>query len=105
MPYEIRRAPQARRDIRDFFHHLKTEAGEKIARKYLEELDNDLLELIANNPNSFNWFHETGAPYRAKVFKLARTRYWIVYVVDDERQIVEFLRFWNTAREQDTHGL
>jgi plasmid stabilization system protein ParE len=105
MPYEIRRSPQARKDIRDFFRHLKTEAGERIARKYLEELDHDLFELIADNPNSFSWFHETGAPYRAKLFKLARTTYWLIYVVDDERQIVELLRFWNSAREQGTHGL
>ena len=24
---------------------------------------------------------------------------------NDERQIVELLRFWNSAREQGTHGL
>jgi hypothetical protein len=48
---------------------------------------------------------ETGAPYRAKLFKLIGANYWIIYVVDDERQIVEFVRFWNAAREPDTHGL
>ena len=45
------------------------------------------------------------APYRAKLFKLVRTTYWIIYVVDDERQVVEILRLWNSARELGTRGL
>lgn len=105
MPYEIRRSPQARDDIRDFFRYLKSEAGETIARKYLSQLVHDLTYLIANNPNSFNWFHETGPPYRAKLFRLARTTYWIIYIVNDENQVVELIRFWNSAWEPGTHGL
>ena len=61
--------------------------------------------VIANNPNAFTWFHETGAPYRANLFKLARATYWIVYVVDDERRRVEVVRLWHSAREPQTHGL
>jgi plasmid stabilization system protein ParE len=105
MPYQIRRAPQARQDIRDLIRHLKREASEATARKYFEELQHDITYLIANMPNSFGWFHETGAPYRAKLFKLARTTYWIIYVVDDVNEVVELVRFWNSAREPGTHGL
>src|SRR5436309_347774 len=105
MPYQIRRAPQARRDVREFIHYLKREASEITAGRYFELLEHDITELIANNPNSFSWFHETGAPYRAKLFELARTTYWIIYVVDDDNQVVEFLRFWNAARQPGTHGL
>ncbi len=105
MSYRIRRSPQAREDIRDFFWHLKQEANEATAQKYFEELQHDITYLIANTPNSFNWFHETGAPYRAKLFKLARTTYWIIYVVDDENETIELVRFWNSAREPGTHGL
>jgi len=105
MPYEIRRSPQARDDIRSFFRYLKTEASEAAARKYLAELEYDLLDLIARSPKSFNWFHETGPPYRAKLFRLGRTTYWIIYVVDDENEIVELVRFWNSARKPGTHGL
>jgi plasmid stabilization system protein ParE len=84
---------------------LKREAGPRIARAYLEALERDLKIVIANNPNAFSWFHETGEPYRAKSFRLARTTYWIVYVVDNGRRQVEISRFWNSARQPETHGL
>ncbi len=77
MHFTIRRSPQARKDIRDFFRYLRSEAGESIALKYLSALEHDLLHLIAKNPHAFSTFHETGAPYRAKLFKLASTTYWI----------------------------
>lgn len=67
-------------------------------------LEHDLRVVIANHPHAFGWF-ETGAPHRAKLFKLARTSFWIIYSVDDERQRVEIKRFWNAAREPMTHGL
>jgi len=105
MPYQIRRSPKARDDIRNFFRYLKNEASEAVARKYLSQLEHDVTNLIANSPNSFSWFHETGPPYRAKLFKLVRTTYWIIYVVDDEKQVVELIRFWNSARQPRTHGL
>ena len=59
----------------------------------------------ASSPKAFPLFHETGAPYRAKLFKLARTTYWIIFTVDDETKSINVLRFWNTAREQGSHGL
>jgi plasmid stabilization system protein ParE len=105
MPYQIRRAPQARGDIRNFIRHLKREASEETARKYFAELEHDIIYLIGNTPNSFSWFHETGPPYRAKLFRLARTTYWIIYVVDDANNVVELVRFWNSARKPGTHGL
>jgi plasmid stabilization system protein ParE len=105
MPYQIRRSPRARSDIRNFFGHLKREAGEATARKYLAQLDHDITFLIANSPNSFGWFHETGPPYRAKLFRLVRTTFWIIYVVDNDSEVVELLRLWNSAREPGTHGL
>jgi plasmid stabilization system protein ParE len=105
MPYQIRRAPQARQDIRDFIRHLKREVSEPTARKYFDALEHDITDLLARTPNSFNWFHETGAPYRAKLFKLTRTTYWIIYVVDDDNEVVELVRFWNSAREPGSHGL
>jgi plasmid stabilization system protein ParE len=105
MPYQIRRSRQARNDIRNFLRYLKSEASAAVALKYFSQLERDITYWIANSPNSFGWFHETGPPYRAKLFKLARTTYWIIYVVDDENQVVELLRFWNSAREPGTHGL
>ena len=105
MPYEVIRSSRARHDIRQFVRFLKREAGDTIARAYLDALEHDLEVVIANSPNAFSFFHETGEPYRAKLFKLARTSYWIVYVVDDDRQRVELVRFWASARQSETHGL
>jgi plasmid stabilization system protein ParE len=102
MAYSVRRSSQARRDIQGFFRYLREEASEATALKYLEALEYDLLHLIAGNPYAFTWFHETGAPYRAKLFKLARTTYWIIYTIDEDSKAVELLRFWNSAREPGT---
>lgn len=90
---------------REFIRYLKREAGDTVARRWFDALERDLGIVIAHNPNVFAWFHETGEPYRAKVFKLGRTTYWIIYVVDDERERVEIVRFWNSARQPETHGL
>lgn len=105
MSYTIRRGRVARQDIRNFIRHLKQEANEAIAQKYFDELEYDLTHLIADNPHLFNWFHETGSPYRSKLFKLARTTYWIVYVVNEEDEAIELVRFWNSSRAPGSHGL
>jgi plasmid stabilization system protein ParE len=105
MAYTVRRSKQARKDIRNFFRYLRCEAGESIALKYLDALDSDIARLIPNHPHSFGWFHETGSPYHAKLFRLARTTYWIIYTVDDETRSINILRFWNSAREPNTHEL
>lgn len=84
---------------------MKREAGEANALRHFVELEDVLTRRIAVEPNAFPWFRETGPPYRAKLFKLSRATYWIIYVVDDQRKFVELFRFWNSAREPRTHGL
>lgn len=105
MPYKIIRSVPARRDIRQLGRYLKREAGVVIAQTYLAALEYDIRTIIANSPNAFSWFHGTGEPYRAKLFKLARSTYWIIYVVDDKQQRVEIVRLWHSARQPGTHGL
>ena len=105
VPYTVIRSIPARQDIRQFGRYLKQEAGVVIAQKYLAALEHDIQTVLASNPNAFSWFHGTGEPYRAKLFRLARAAYWIIYVVDDARQRVEIVRFWHAAREPGTHGL
>ena len=85
MPYEIIRSALARRDIHRYFRYLKHEAGETVSRSYLAALEHDIRVVIASSPHVFAWFHETGEPYRAKLFKLARKSFRIIYTVDDER--------------------
>lgn len=105
MRYEILLNARATRDIREFGRYLTREASGTVAESYLRALDHELLGVIAIRPHAFAWFLETGAPYRAKLFRMARTTYWIVYTVDADRQCVEIVRFWSTAREPGTHGL
>ena len=104
MPYQVIRSGTARQDIRRYFRYLKREAGEDIMRSYMVALEHDIRVVIANHPHAFGWF-DAGAPYRAKLFKLARTTFWIIYTVDDDRQCVEIRRFWNAAQQPTTHGL
>jgi plasmid stabilization system protein ParE len=70
--------------------------------EYRRSLEHDIHTLLANSPHAFAWLHETGAPVRAKLFKLARTTYWIVYTVDDDAQCVDILRFWHSARDPES---
>ena len=105
MPYEIIRAPQFRRDVRQVARYLLREAGDTVSRTYLRALEHDLEVVITNSPNIFGWFHETGEPYRAKLFRVGRTVFWIIYIVDDENRRVEIFRLWNAARQPTTHGL
>ena len=105
VPWQVIRSATARRDIRQFIRYLQREAGAAAALTYAGRLEHDIQVLIASSPETFAWFHETGEPYRAKLFKLTRTTWWIVYVVDPGRRRVEIVRLWNTAREPDSHGL
>jgi hypothetical protein len=73
-----------------FFGCLRLEACEAIALKCFDALEHDLLHLIANNSHAFPYFHETDAPYRAKLFKLASTTQWIVYRIDVATKTVDF---------------
>lgn len=104
MTYSIRRNARASRDIRDFIRYLQHEAGDEVAAEHVVALGHEL-HTIANRPYAFTWFHETGEPYRAKLFRLARSRYWIIYTVNEPSQSIEITRLWHSAREPGTHGL
>ncbi len=43
-------------------------------------------------------FFVTGAPYRAYLFDAGvRTKYWLVYSIDEESRTVRIMRMWNAA--------
>jgi hypothetical protein len=55
---------------------------------------------LANSPHTWGFFFITGAPYRAYLFEVgARTKYWIVYTIDDRAQVVNVLRVWNASQD------
>jgi plasmid stabilization system protein ParE len=54
------------------------------------------------SPHMWIFFFVTGAPYRAYLFDVgARTKFWIVYSMDEERRLVNVLRVWNAAQDPD----
>ncbi len=95
----------AQREIYDFYEYLRR-YSEDTARKYVEAFYDAIERTIAVSPNSFSFFAEVGAPYKALLFTVSRrTAFWIIYTVDDDNNEVRVLRFWNAARESGTHGL
>jgi plasmid stabilization system protein ParE len=55
---------------------------------------------LATMPHTWSFFFATGAPYRAYLFQLgARTKYWIVYSIDEAARVVNVLRVWNAAQD------
>lgn len=60
---------------------------------------------LAEAPLRRSFFMLTGAPHRAYLFQVGRrTHYWIIYTVDEQAQIVDVLRFWNTSRDPAEFG-
>ena len=56
---------------------------------------------FTTTPMTWNFFFVTGAPYRAYLFEVgARTKFWIVYTVDEEKKVVNVLRVWNTSKDR-----
>jgi hypothetical protein len=68
-------------------------------------LERDFKIVIANYPNVFSWFHEADEPYRAKLFRSARTTHGIVHAVVDARKRDEVVRFRHSARQPETREL
>ena len=56
-------------------------------------------------PHTWSFFFVTGAPYGAYLFEVgARTKYWIVYSIDEEAWRVD-VRVWNAAQDPDGFDL
>jgi plasmid stabilization system protein ParE len=54
---------------------------------------------LATMPRMWTFFFLTGAPYHAYLFELGhRTKYWIVYTIDDNAHVVNMLRIWNASQ-------
>jgi plasmid stabilization system protein ParE len=95
----------AQRDIDEFYEYLRR-YSENTARKYVEAFFDAIERTVAIFPHSFSFFAEVGAPYKAFLFTVSRrTAYWVIYTVDDEKNEVRILRFWNASRQPGTHGL
>lgn len=104
MRYRFRFAEAALSDINMVSDYLVERAGGAVAASFVRALDRDL-RLIGERPRAFAFFHETGPPYRAKLVRVGQTTYWLVYLIQEDYEIIDVLRFWSSAREPGTHGL
>jgi len=105
MPFRVDITEQAQRDIDDVARYCRNytaafwdEQAARLARVFETWL--------ASTPHTWSFFFVTGAPYRAYLFEVgARTKYWIVYTVDETTHVVNVLRVWNSAQDPDKFQL
>jgi plasmid stabilization system protein ParE len=99
VPYDVQFDPVALDEILNFLAYL-ADFDPDVSARYdikLEQLiDNDLSE----SPLRYSWFWKSGPPYRGRLFHVSRrTKFWIIYTVDDAQRRVDVLRFWNASRD------
>jgi plasmid stabilization system protein ParE len=105
MGYRLEFSVRAIRQIDSYFEHLRRYSFDT-ADKYRAALQHAIDTYLVNTPTTFDYYWETGAPYRAFLFNEApRTTYWIIYRVYEDEGLVRVLQFRNTAMEEGTHGL
>jgi plasmid stabilization system protein ParE len=99
MKYQIRLSLSAQHDLQ-LFAEYTAGYSEEFSRQQFVRLNGVLNTDIAEMPHTWSYFFVTGAPYRAFLFNVGkRTRYWIVYSIDDAAKRVDVLRFWNASRD------
>jgi hypothetical protein len=99
MPYRVRVGLVAQRQMDEFASYL-ADYSEDLAIEQFEPLDRILRINLGKAPLTWSYFPLTGKPYRAYLFRVGRrTHYWIIYTVDEERGLVDILRFWNASKD------
>ena len=101
MRYLVKLTPSAQRDIDDFARYCRN-----YAETFWHEQEARLARVfeiwLAESPHMWSFFFLTGAPYRAYLFQAgARTKFWIVYMIEEKAQSVTVLRMWNSARDPE----
>ena len=99
MFYRVDITDRAQRDIDDLARYCRsynsvfwTEQEARLSRVF---------EMwLATTPHTWNFFFVTGSPYRAYLFEIgARTKFWIVYTIDEQTRVVNVLRIWSASRD------
>jgi mRNA-degrading endonuclease RelE of RelBE toxin-antitoxin system len=98
MIYRVVITARAQRDIDAFARYCRS-----YSPAFWNEQSDRLVQVfetwLSNRPGAWSYFFVTGAPYRAYLFDVGeRTKYWLVYTIDDRSRTVHLLRMWNAAR-------
>src|ERR1700674_4240351 len=105
MPFRVDITDRAQGDIDDLSRYCRDYSAAS-----WEEQKNGLggvFEIsFPPTPQTWNFFFAPGAPYRAYLFEVGvRTKFWIVYTIDEKKGVVNVLRVWNTAQGSDQFQL
>jgi ParE toxin of type II toxin-antitoxin system, parDE len=99
VPYEIQLDPVALEEIRDFLGYL-ADFDPDVSARYETPLEQLIDSDLSESPHRFSWFWKSGPPYRGRLFHVSRrTKFWIIYTIDEERHRVDILHFWNASRD------
>lgn len=98
MSFSIKISKAAKAETRQIFEYL-ADYSPYIADKHLVRLTNSI-SLIGRDPFLCPFFFLAGAPYRAKLFSVGRTSFWIVYQVDAPKRTVNILRMLQQRLDQ-----
>jgi hypothetical protein len=72
----------------------------KAAARHEQMLSEILHNELRRHPKLFGNFWITGAPFRARLYSVSRrTKFWLIYRIEEERKIVRVLRFWNASAD------
>lgn len=77
--------------------------GAALALRHYMRFESALTDELLDNPCRHAFFRETGAPCRAKLFRVGQTTFWIIFSIDEP--VITLRRFWDSAREPGTHGV
>jgi plasmid stabilization system protein ParE len=105
MTFRVRTDPLAQREIDEFAVYTSS-YSEEFAIEQFARLDEVWSRDLAQHPLWRTFCPLTGAPYYGYLFRVARrSKYWIIYTVDEDRRTVNVLRFWKTSRGLETLDL
>jgi plasmid stabilization system protein ParE len=101
MPFRVDITDSAQRDIDDLARYCRGYAS-ALWEEQEARLASVFDRWLSNSPYTWGFFFITGAPYRAYLFEVgARTKYWIVYTIEEQAEVVNVLRVWNASRDPD----
>ncbi len=99
MAYRVALAAAALADFAELQSYL-AQLDRPLADRITGDLQRILTAEISARPLLHPWFYRTGAPYRARLFRISRrTQFWIVYEVHEGEELVAVLRLWNASRD------
>ena len=97
MTYRVKISSRAQRDIDAFGRYCRKHSFE-FWQEHAVRLAHVFETLLPESPQMWSHFFVTGAPYRAYLFDAGvRTKYWLVYSIDEESRTVRIMRMWNAA--------